>query len=293
MLAKTAAQLASTDMPAQVLGELRAHQIEDIWVVGRRGPQHASFTTVELRELLSIPGVQPIVHSGTFDGIDEDSLDRRTKGNVDALRDAAARVVDDARARLHLLFWHRPVRIEGDGRVERLVLERTALDEDGRVVSTGEEVTLDCELVLRAIGYRGKPLVDVPFDPARGIVPNDQGRVTELDGTVRPAEYVVGWIKRGPIGVIGTNKSDAVQTVQALLADLAAAPPRPLRDVPELWAAKGLRPTSFSDWRRIDAAETALGATEGRAREKISAWTELIEIAHTGRPGGPPTPGEA
>ncbi len=293
LLVKTAAQLASTDMPNGVLDVLRRHTITDVWVVGRRGPHHASFTTVELRELLSVPGVQPIVHEGAFDGIDESTLDRRTKGNVDALREAAERVVDEPRARLHLLFWHRPVAIEGDGRVERVLLERTALDDSGRVVSGGDVITLDCELVLRAIGYRGKPLPDVPFDPARGVVPNEGGRVIESDGSVRPEEYVVGWIKRGPIGVIGTNKSDAVQTVEALLADLATAVPRPLVAAEDLWQSKGMRPTSFADWRRIDAAESALGAEDGRAREKIAAWTELIEIAHTGRPGGPPTPSDA
>ncbi len=293
ILAKTAAQLATTDMPSTVLAELRRHTITDVWVIGRRGPHHASFTTVELRELLAIPGVQPVIHSGTFDGIDESVLDRRTKGNVDALREAAERSVPDARARLHLLFWHRPLRIDGSGRVERLVLERTALDGDGRVVGTGDVLGIDCELVLRAIGYRGKPLPGVPFDVARGVVPNAGGRVTEVDGTVREGEYVVGWIKRGPIGVIGTNKSDAVQTVEHLLADLEAAPTRMLVPTADLWRSRGMHPTSFADWRRIDAAEAAQGAEEGRDRRKIAEWTELLEIARTGRPGGPPTPGDS
>ena len=292
ILLKTASQLASTDMPTDVLAELRDHHITDVWVVGRRGPHHASFTTVELRELLAIPGVQPIVHPGAFDGIDEAGLDRRTRGNVEALREAAGRAVDDARARLHLLFWHRPVRVAGDGRVESIVLEPTRVDESGRVVAAGPERALHCELVLRAIGYRGKPLPELPFDDERGVVPNEGGRVTDLAGRVLPGHYVVGWIKRGPMGVIGTNKSDAVQTVEHLLADVAVAPPRPLREVAELWAAKGMRPTSFDDWRRIDAAEAAQGEEEGRQRSKIAAWTELIEIAHTGRPGGPPTPGD-
>lgn len=290
ILAKTADELSVTDMPGAVLEELRAARIDDVWVVGRRGPHHASFTTVELRELLNLPGVQPVVHDGAFDGVDLSVLDRRTKANVDALREAATRLVPDARCRLHLLFWHRPVRIEGGVGVERLVLERTELADDGRVVGTGDELAIDCELVLRAIGYRGKPLPDVPFDEHRGIIPNVGGRVVELDGLVRPREYVVGWIKRGPIGVIGTNKSDAVQTVEALLADLAVAPPRELRPLADLWSAKGVQPTSFEDWRRIDAAESERGAVLGRDRTKIAAWTELIEIAKSGRPGGPPTP---
>ncbi len=292
LLLKTAAELSETDMPTAVLDVLRGHEIDDVWVVGRRGPEHASFTTVELRELLTLPGVQPIIHDGTFADLDEAELDRRTKGNLQALREASERTVADPRARLHLLFWHRPLRIEGDGHVERLILERTHLDDAGRVVSAGEEREIPCELVLRAIGYRGKPLPDVPFDASRGVIPNDLGRVLDPDGTPRPREYVVGWIKRGPIGVIGTNKSDAVQTVTALVADLESTPRKPLRDVEELWRSKGLTPTSFADWRRIDAAEAALGAEEGRAREKIAAWTELIEIARTGRPGGLPIPAD-
>lgn len=244
------------------------------------------------RELLTLPGIQPVVHEGTFEPIDESALDRRTRANVQALREAADVVVPDARARLHLLFWHRPLRIEGEGRVRRLVLERTTIDEHGEVVPSGGERVIDCELVLRAIGYRGQPLPGVPFDESRGVVPNLAGRVTDANGVVRPREYVVGWIKRGPIGVIGTNKSDAAETVTNLLADLTAAP-RPALGTPEdLWERRGVRPTTFEDWERIASAESALGAEQGRNKAKIAAWAELLDIARMGRAGGPPTPGD-
>ncbi len=293
ILLRTPEELAPTDMPQAVLDELAGSRITDVWIVGRRGPQHASFTTVELRELLTLPGIQPIVHDGAFDGIDEATLDRRTRANVAALREAAAASAPDARARLHLLFWHRPLRIEGDDRVRRLVLERTTIDDDGEVVPTGAERVIDCELVLRAIGYRGQPIPGVPFDDRRGIIPNVAGRVKNGQGVAQPGEYVVGWIKRGPIGVIGTNKSDAAETIANLLADLQAAPRSVVRDLPEeLWRRRGLRPTTFADWERISLAEEARGIEEGRDRSKIAAWSELLDIARTGQGGGPPTPGD-
>ena len=222
ILAKDATALETTDMPDAVLAELHRHEVEDIWVIGRRGPHHASFTTVELRELVSTPGVQVTVTPDSFDGIPED-LDRRARTNVEVLREAAAREVPDARRRLHFAFWRRPAALEGVDEVQTLVLERTRLAADGRVVGTGELERLPVQLVLRSIGYRSIPLPGVPFDERAGVVRNVEGRVVEADGSIVPREYVVGWIKRGPVGVIGTNKSDAAQTVRHLVADLVAS----------------------------------------------------------------------
>ncbi len=292
ILAKTAEHLSTTDMPEAVLKELAGGAIDDVWVVGRRGPQHASFTTPELRELLNLPSVQVVIHPGAFDGIDEEGLDRRTRANVEALRAASETLVPEARQRLHLLFWHRPVRVEGQGRVERVVLERTVASAGGDVVGTGEELVIACELVLRSIGYRALALPDVPFDERRHVIPHVDGRVTDLDGVVQPREYVVGWIKRGPIGVIGTNKSDAAETVGAVLGDLANGSRVRIESVEDLWRRRGLHPTTYSEWRTIEAAEVDLGETRGRARTKIEAWSELVDILTKGRGGGPPTPGE-
>ncbi|MDO5626770.1 MAG: FAD-dependent oxidoreductase [Mobilicoccus sp.] len=298
ILVKDAADLAVTDMPQPVLDELGRHTVGDVWVVGRRGPHHASFTTKELRELCSLEGVHVTVSAGAFDDIDDADLDRRTRANVAVLREAASREVADVRARLHFLFWRRPVALEGTDAVTGLRLERTRL-ENGRVVGTGEHSVLDAQLVLRAIGYRGVPLPGLPFDLERGIVPNDDGRVTTEDGHVLPREYVVGWIKRGPVGVIGTNKKDAVQTVALLLADLTADPSgatttqeRALLDLDAHLAARGLHPTTFEDWRRIEAAEATLGEGQGRARTKIEAWSELLDLVALDRPGGPATPAD-
>lgn len=286
ILAKDPTHLTDTDMPVPVLEELHRAHVRDVWVIGRRGPQHASFTTVELRELLRTPGVAVDIDAESLAGIDSADLDRRTKANVGLLREAiAAEQPADPRCTLHFRFWRRPAELLGTERVEQISLERTEIGPDGRVRGTGEVLIVDAQLVLRAIGYRSVALPGVPFDPDRGVVANIEGRVTELDGSVRPREYVVGWIKRGPIGVIGTNKSDASQTVKHLLADLAEdattdddAGSAAMTTLDAALAARGVVPSTFSDWQRIDSAERNLGASNERDRTKIEAWHELLEL---------------
>lgn len=289
ILLKTADALSGTDMPAAVLAELAAAEVDDVWVIGRRGPEHASFTTTELRELVSTPEVAVEVTGVDLAAIDATNLDRRTRSNVKALEEAVARPVDAPRARLHFLFWHRPVRLVGAGRVEHVILERTVPAGPGKVDGSGDLTTLDAQLVLRAIGYRGIPLPGVPFDPDTGRIPNSEGRVLELDGRIRPRQYVVGWIKRGPIGVIGTNKADAAETVAHLIADLADAPERDLVDLATTLAGRGFVASTLEDWKRIDAAEMERGRITGRDRVKIEAWHELLDLVRLGRAGGPPS----
>ncbi len=276
ILAKTAEMLSVTDMPQTVLDELDRHGINDIYVIARRGPQHAAFTTVELRELVNTPGVQVDVTPDSFDNVPDD-LERRPKANVDILRKAAETTVENPRRYLHFAFWRKPIAIEGDGRVESIVVEQTRLDENGKVVGTGKTERLPVQMVFRSIGYRSVPMDGVPFDEWNAVVRNVEGRVVEQDGTVRPGEYVVGWLKRGPTGVIGTNKSDAAQTVRHLVADLVAAgdTPAPSVDLVEVLAGRGKHPTTLADWRAIDAAEIALGESKGRVRTKIATWDEL------------------
>lgn len=283
VLVKSAEALSTTDMPEAVLAELGRHDVSDVWVIGRRGPHLASFTTVELRELVSLPGLTVTVNPDAFDGIPDD-LDRRTKANVEILREAAARGEGDGPRRLHFAFWRRPVALEGTERVETLVLERTRRDESGRVVGTGETERLPVELVMRSIGYRSIPVPGVPFDERASVVSNVEGRVVDAEGVVRPREYVVGWVKRGPVGVIGTNKSDAAQTVRHLVADLGAeatAAGGPRRDIVDVWAERGVKPTTFADWQAIDVAEIERGAALGRARTKIESWRELLDLCRS------------
>ena len=293
ILAKEPDELRSTDMPEAVLAELAAARVTDLWIIGRRGPQYASYTTKELRELLATPGLDVVVEPGAFDGLDPDTLDgldRRTRANIEALRDAAERkpsptASPDARRTLHFLFWHRPVALLGEERVEQLELERTTLDADGGLVATGDDRVIPVELVLRAIGYRGIALPGVPFDPERGVVPNEHGRVLGADSTPLPGEYVTGWIKRGPIGVIGTNKSDAAETVTQVLEDLPTLPRHDTDPLDRLRLA-GVHPTTFEDWLAIDAAEVRRGRDAGRPRVKIEAWHELMRLCDEERGHG-------
>lgn len=283
ILAKRVKDLNTTDMPQPVLTALAASPVRDVWIIGRRGPQHAAFTTNELRELTRLHDVQLLVDPAQLEGIDHKGLDRRTKANLAVLQRIAHHPPPDgppAARRLHLLFWRRPVAIGGDDHVESLTLEHTTLDGTGRVVGTGEFTTLDVQLVLRSVGYRGVPLPEVPFDAERAIIPNDGGRVLDAPGgNVCPREYVAGWIKRGPTGVIGTNKSDAAQTVEHLVADLAGTPPRESTgNLLNVLATRGVRPTTFADWQAIDAAEIALGHRLGRPRTKLATWEELAAI---------------
>ncbi|MFV0452312.1 MAG: NAD(P)-binding protein [Propioniciclava sp.] len=279
--------LRATDMPAQVIDELAASEVTDVHLVGRRGPAQASFTTPELRELVSLPGVQPVLDPAVIDAATE-GVDRRVRTNLQVLAEAARRDVAGARARLHLHFWQRPVEILGDQAVSGVVLERTRPAGGVTVAGTGEYTTIGADLVLRAIGYRGHPLPGVPFDAQAGVIPNEEGRVLTASGIPSPGEYVVGWIKRGAVGVIGTNKSDAAATVAHLLTDLAAGLPEPTGpDAGRLLAQVGLVPSSFADWERIDAEERARGEASGRPRIKVASWHQLTDLVRFGRGGGP------
>ena len=289
VLLKPAAELSGTDMPQPVLAELAAAEVDDVWVIGRRGPEHASFTTTELRELVNTPGVAVDLDGVDLADIDDELLDRRTRANVAALADAIQRPHENPRARLHLLFWHRPVRLVGAGQVERVTVERTVPAGPRAVDGTGELRTIEAQLMLRAIGYRGIPLPGVPFDAETGRIPNREGRVVDEAGRTRPGEYAVGWIKRGPLGVIGTNKADAAESIAHLVADLADAPVRDLVDLDAVLAERGFTPSTMADWQRIDAAEQARGEASGRERAKIEAWHELLDLVRSGRAGGPPS----
>lgn len=301
ILLKDPAALERTDMPPHVLAELHDADVRDVWIVGRRGPEHASYTTKELRELVNLPGVQVVIEPAALPDGGGADLPRRVRGNLEVLAQAAATTVPDAQRRLHFEFWSRPVRLHADDvdndpaidpagdddldepsaeQVVGMELERTRLDADGRVVGTGETTMVPVQLVLRAIGYRSTPLPDVPFDTVAAVLPNVEGRVVDESGVVQPREYCTGWVKRGPLGVIGSNKSDAAQTVAHVLDDLEAAGlPRAGQerlDVVALLRARGRAPSTLGDWRAIDSAEVERGQGLGRARTKLSRWHELL-----------------
>jgi ferredoxin/flavodoxin---NADP+ reductase len=282
ILARDPATLRSTDIPQPVLEALTASKVRDVHMIGRRGPAQAKFTTKELRELGELADVDIEVRP---DEIDLDAFDptgqsaglagsdRRVRGNLAVLRDWAARPAGTGGRRLAIRFWLRPVEVAGPARVSGLTVERTRLDEQGRFTGTGEHETIPAQMVFRSVGYQSVPLDGVPFDENTATVPNAEGRVLGPDGAPLPGEYVAGWLKRGPTGVVGTNKSDAAGTVRSLLADLSAATPgdRPSRTpFTEMLTARGVRPVSYVDWLRVEAAEAELAAALDRGeRVKI------------------------
>lgn len=282
VLAKTVAELDQTDMPQHVLDTLAGSLVTDVHVLGRRGPAQAAFTTKELRELGELADADVIVDPAglEFDEASEQAIagDRAIARNVDVIREWAERVPSGRSRRIHLHFLARPVELQGVDRVEQVVVERTALDGRGGATGTGATFTVAANLVVRSVGYRGVPLEGLPF--ADGVVPSIDGRVVDA-GVPIPGLYVAGWIKRGPTGIIGTNKKDAVATVASLLADAEAGVlPGPSADPATLLA--GRTTVSTEGWRSIDAAEQALGAEHGRPRTTIHDRDDLLRQASGG-----------
>jgi ferredoxin--NADP+ reductase len=201
--------------------------------------------------------------------------------NLVVLQEWAARPLSGASRRISFHFWSRPTKIIGNDRVTAVEVERTMINSEGFVVGNGRRPTLAADLVVRSVGYRGLPLPDIPFDNRTGRVPHAEGRVIR-DGGFSPDEYVTGWIKRGPTGVIGTNKSDATETVTSLLADVhvgAVQAHGRLGDLDRLLAQRGIHALDMPAWHRIDAAEMELGARHGRLRTTLAHRRELLAAA--------------
>ncbi|MEV7012850.1 FAD-dependent oxidoreductase [Streptosporangium sp. NPDC051022] len=269
VLAKSAEELRATDVPEEVLARLADSQVKAIHMIGRRGPEHAKFTLKELRELGELANADVCVRPDEAVA-DLTDASRQVRGNVEVLRGWAARPPAGRPRRLDIRFWMRPVEILGEDRVEALKLERTRLEE-GRVVGTGEFEILPVGMVLRSVGYRSVPLPGVPFSESTMTVPNEAGRI-------RDREYVAGWLKRGPTGVIGTNKSDAAETVRTLLSDLAGRDPVRHAGLDALLASRGVSPVTYDHWLSIEAAETALARTLGRGeRVKLLGLKAMLD----------------
>jgi ferredoxin--NADP+ reductase len=271
--------LANTDMPDRVLARLRGHPVRSVHLVARRGAEFARYSSKELRELGRVPSVDRIVHANELPARNARDFDRATKANVDLFDQWCAETARSTARKVHLRFGLQPVRIVGDGRVEEAIFERTAVGDNGAVVGTGEFISIEAQLVVRAVGYLGVELAGVPFDERTGTVPNVAGRVVTPSGGVVSREYVTGWLKRGPSGVIGTNKVDAGETIAALIEDLDNLP-RPERDsIESALDGSGHQWVAFDGWQRIDRAEVARGQGQGRQRSKISDWPTLRGIA--------------
>lgn len=289
ILSKTVDELRHTDIIKPALEVLAQSKIRDIHMIGRRGPAQAKFTHSELRELGELADCDPIVDPGDLElnpASREELADRSNRANMksyEVLQGFASRPPPTRRRRCHIHFLKSPIELKGEGRLERVVLMKNRLEgEPLRQVAreTGEQEELACGVLFRSIGYRGVPMAGVPFDDSRGIVPNRDGR--SVDGAnVVPALYVTGWIKRGPTGVIGTNRADSVATVKSLLADLPNldAGRKPGADeLKALLKSRGVRMVSYADWQKIDAAEVRRGETAGKPREKFARVEEMLAL---------------
>lgn len=284
VLAKTVAELDHTDMPQHVLDVLGTSSITDVHVLGRRGPVQATWTTKELRELGELADADVVVDPAEVDV--PAPTDRRTGKNLEVVQGFAGREPGHHQRRIHLHFCTRPIALRGDERVESVQVERTELDDSGTAHGTGLTWDLPAQLVVRSVGYRGLGLAGVPFDAARHVVPSTAGRVLD-DGAPVPGLYVAGWIKRGPTGIIGTNKKDAGETVDSLLADAVAgllpgAPDPDPAGLDALLAERGIEAVDFAGWRAVDAAERALGQSRGRDRTTIHDRADLRAAARGG-----------
>jgi ferredoxin--NADP+ reductase len=293
ILTRGIGELERTDIADHALEALRESQVEEVVVLGRRGPAQAAFTSSELRELGYMEGVGVRIdpEDAELDPLSQEWLDAEgtftARKNVELLREFAARPADgDAARRIVLRFLRSPVEIRGADRVEAIDVGRNEIvrADDGtlrpRLVEEDVE-TIECGLVLRSVGYRAVPLPDVPFDERSYVLPNDRGRVRNTDGNPVPGVYAVGWIKRGPTGILGTNKRDADETVERLAEDLASGvlEPRRLPAREEIDALVGGRKpgvVTADGWHAIDARELQLGVDAQRPRVKLASRDDLL-----------------
>ncbi|MGU3437984.1 FAD-dependent oxidoreductase [Actinomycetes bacterium M1A6_2h] len=284
VLAKTGDELLPTEIPANVYDGLKANKATEVHVFGRRGPAQAKFTPLELRELDHSPTIEVIVAPEDIDYDEGSEKSRRESKQVDmvanTLQDWAIRDVGNRPHKLYLHFFESPHEVLGvNGKVVGLRTERTELDGTGNVTGTGKYTDWDVQAVYRAVGYLSQNIADLPFDELAGTIPNEAGRVQTLDGDRVDATYVTGWIKRGPVGLIGHTKGDANETVANLLADSAdfAGATEPSEDaVVTFLEGKNVPYTTWQGWYRLDAHERSLGEPEGRERVKVVEREDML-----------------
>lgn len=289
ILSKAVDELRSSDIAAHALEVLAESKIKEIHVIGRRGPAQAKFTSKELRELGSIADCVALAHAEecVLNGQSELELAERSNfnaaKNMELFRSFAGRASADARRRIRFRFCVSPTALVGEDRVEKIVLTRNRLEGAAFsqvAKSSGETEEIDCGLVFRSIGYRGVPLPGLPFDESRGVLPNIAGRIQE-GGQPLLGLYVTGWMKRGPSGIIGTNRADSMETVESLLADIpllvTAAKPG-IEGLRPLLETRGVRMVDLSEWLKIDSAEVERGKEKGKPREKFTRIDDMLNL---------------
>ena len=295
ILAKTPEELSKTDIADYALETLFESQIEDIWLVGRRGPLQAAFTPVEAREFLEMISADVMLEGGHLrldmesQRILETDASKDTRKNIEILKQISEKNSSNKKKRVHFLFLASPLEILGNGCVEKIRMVRNELvkRDDGilRPQATGDFMEENAGLIFRSIGYHGNPLADVPFDSNSGTIPNECGQIKDedQDKSHRTREYVAGWIKRGPTGVIGTNKQDAVETVHRMLETFLQEKIEPSQQtdssgIEALLKARNVDYVSFEDWKLLDEFETEAGQEQERPRVKVTSIEKMLEI---------------
>ena len=287
VLSKPADAMLSTDIPDNVYQGLLASQATDVHVFGRRGPAQVKFSPLELREAVHLEGVDTIVYDEDFQ-YDEGSQaaidsNNQTRVMVKTLEELRSNEITGAKRRLHLHFFSSPAEIlDQDGKVAGIKIERTKLDGTGNVKPTGEFREFPIQAVYRAVGYFGSELSEVPFDEKAGVIPNDKGRVLDSDGKHIPGVYATGWIKRGPVGLIGHTKSDAIETIAQVIQDKKTwwQPALPAEEsVTALLTSRKIDFVGWPEWLRIDAEEKRIGQSQERERIKLVEREDFLSVA--------------
>ncbi|MCZ6766988.1 MAG: NADP oxidoreductase [bacterium] len=288
ILAKSMDELKNTDITAQSLERLAESRVREIHMIGRRGPAQAAFTPPEIKEFGELAICEPVVTPESLvlnaQSATELENNREAKKNYGFLKGFSERPAPTSERRFIIHFLKSPKELVGNGRLERVILEKNTLaGNSGKQWSegTGETEVLECGALFRSVGYRGVPIEGVPFEEKRGVFPNEDGRIVN-GSTPIPGLYAVGWIKRGPTGVIGTNKPDANATIKNLLEDIPSLKPceEPTRAaVSDFFRIKGVAVISYADWQKIDAAEVECGQVAGKPREKFVHVDEMLRAA--------------
>ena len=292
MLALTEEELAPTDTTDAAIAAIVASEIREVVVLGRRGPVQAAWTSTELGELGDMAGADVIVDPAELEldptsAAELDAASNVVQRNLEILRDFAHRAPTGKPRTIRLRFRVSPIGILGDERVEAVEIAGNRLEPDGggsvRAVATDEREVIECGAVFRSVGYRGIGIPDVPFDERSGTIPNAGGRVLDESGSPVPGLYCAGWIKRGPTGVIGTNKKDATETVELLVEDAREGrlPGRHDGTIDDLLAERGAEVVMYGGWEAIDALERSRGEPHGRPRVKLASWNELLTAARS------------
>lgn len=287
ILTKQPENLLSTDIPENVYQGLLASPVTDVHVFGRRGPAQVKFTPLELREACAIEGVDTIVYDEDFkyDAGSQEAIDtnNQTRVMVNTLESHRGKELTGATKRLHLHFFSAPKEILGeDGKVTGLRVERTELDGKGGVTGTGEIRQFRVQAIYRAVGYFGSELDSIPFDNKYGVITNEAGRVLDSSGEHIPGVYASGWIKRGPVGLIGHTKSDAMETIACVIEDRATwwqPAHADESEIVELLNSKGVQFLGWPEWLKIDATEKVLGASQDRERIKLVDREDFLDAA--------------